>query len=158
MRTISNTLWVQLEYSLWVQPPIILRWLWWCPITVVLKPTHKDVYKKIHYAWFDNALFLHPHLTSYHLPLLDWEPQADVSRPCQSTSWPWSRDHHPVSGPVWLGVSPAPPGQPPIILRQSQHDGFTAISNPGWGCHCSFSQAGFVNSGSLDSLSAPWIS
>lgn len=96
-----------------------------------------------------------PSISSLHPPLLDWDPQAVVSRPRKSTSGPWSWDHRPVSGPVRLSFSSAPPGQPPIILRESQHDGFTAVSNPGWGCHYSSGQAGFVNNGSLDSCSAP---
>lgn len=99
-----------------------------------------------------------PSTSSLHPPLLDWEPQADISRPRKSTSGPWSWDRRPVSWPVRLSFSTTPPGQPIIILRESQHDGFTAVGDPGWGCHCSPGQAGFVNNGSQHSCSASWTS
>lgn len=94
-------------------------------------------------------------LTWCHLPFIDWEPQVDISWASKGSSGPRSRHHHPVAWFIWLGVSPTPPRKPPVVLRQSQHDGSSWVSNLGWGRDCGPGQAGFVNTGSLDRLSAP---
>lgn len=94
-------------------------------------------------------------LTGYHLPFIDREPQVDVSWAGEGSSGPRSGHHRPVTGFIWLGVSPAPPRKPPVVLGQSQHDGVPRVSNLGWGRDRGPGQAGFVNTGSLDRHSAP---
>lgn len=76
---------------------------------------------------------------------LDWEPQTDLPRPRKSTSGPRRRDRRPVSGSVRAGFSSAPPGQPPIVLREPQHGGISAVGDPGWGRVGGAGHAGLVS-------------
>lgn len=75
----------------------------------------------------------------------DWEPPPELPRPSKSTSGPRRRNRGAVSRPVRAGFPSAPPGQPPIVLREPQHGGIPAAGDPGWGRVGSAGHAGLVS-------------